>query len=474
MLFCTQRFLVFFLIIFAVYWAVPRQRFRIWLLLGASFYFYATWNKWLAILIVVSSTLDYLIARALDVDTRPRIRRLLAATSIVLNLGLLCYFKYADFFFRSLEDALRAYGASASLPVLQVILPIGISFYTFEAISYVVDVYRRKIRAEKNLAYFLLFILFFPHLIAGPIVRGSDFIPQIRRKKHWNWMRMNLGVQLFLLGVVKKLLIGDRLALFVDPVFADPAAYGGGVMWLAVFAYAAQIYCDFSGYSDMALGSAHLLGYRLALNFNLPYLAANVAEFWRRWHITLSNWLRDYVYFSLGGNRCSRWRGYFNVLVTMSLCGLWHGPSWNYIAFGVVQAFYLCGHSIFREWATARPTLRDALESQIGTAFRIATTFVTFCLALVVFRAPGLDASFLMLRKMLALNTGLGAPIELTHVWLLLAVFALGHAVARGNLWQRVVDRLPSSFTGIAQAAMITFVLLTATGSGKAFIYFQF
>ncbi|HEV3023081.1 MAG TPA: MBOAT family O-acyltransferase, partial [Pirellulales bacterium] len=293
MLFCSQLFLIFFVVVFTAYWVVPWRRARVWLLLAASVYFYASWSQWLASVVCASSLIDYLVARGMDACRNDRQRRALLGLSLAMNIGLLAYFKYANFFLRSLESALAAAGATASLPVLSVILPIGISFYTFEAINYTVDVYRRRIPAERNLAHFMLFILFFPHLIAGPIVRARDFLPQIARRKCWDWARINLGVQLFLLGLFKKLAVADRMAQFVDPVFSAPAEYRTSVLWLATLAWAVQVYCDFSGYSDMAIGTAHLLGYKLAQNFNMPYLAPNIAEFWRRWHISLSSWLRD-------------------------------------------------------------------------------------------------------------------------------------------------------------------------------------
>lgn len=301
MLFCSQQFLLFFSAVFCFYWLVPWQRCRVWLLLGASFYFYASWNKWLAAIICLSTAMDYAVARGMEATASHGCRKLLLGLSLAANLGLLCYFKYVNFFLGSVEHALHALGAEASLPVLQVILPIGISFYTFEAINYTIDVYRGRVPAERNLAHFMLFITFFPHLVAGPIVRARDFLPQIRRRKRWDWARMHLGVQYLLMGLFKKMAIADRMALFVDPVFAEPGRYGSGAVWLATLAYALQIYCDFSGYTDMALGSAHLLGYKLAKNFNLPYWAANVSEFWRRWHISLSTWLRDYLFIPLGG-----------------------------------------------------------------------------------------------------------------------------------------------------------------------------
>ena len=255
MLFCTSKFALFFLIVFFAYWAMPWRRARIGVLLLASAFFYTVWNPWLAGLVLASSTTDYLLARGIEATESPRRKRLLLGASVTFNLGLLGYLKYANFFLRSLEAGAASLGITAALPVLKVIVPIGISFYTFEAISYVADVYRGRVRTERNLAHFLLFILFFPHLVAGPIVRARDFLPQVGRRKRWNWARAELGLRLILLGVVKKMAVADRLALYSDPVFAHPAAFGTLALWLGAIACAVQIYCDFSGYSDLALGS---------------------------------------------------------------------------------------------------------------------------------------------------------------------------------------------------------------------------
>src|SRR5262245_11072245 len=323
MLFCSERFVLFFAAVLAAYWALPWARARVWLLLGASYYFYACWNPRLALLICASTTVDYFLARGIEARPPGRGRRLLLLVNITGNLGLLCYFKYANFFLHSLEQALRAAGASAALPTLRVILPVGISFYTFEAINYMVDVYRGQARAERSLPHFMLFILFFPHLVAGPIVRARDFLPQIRRRKRWSWSRLELGGLYVLLGLAKKLGVADRMAPFADPIFAAPGQYNSGALWLAALAYALQVYCDFSGYNDMALGLAHMLGYKLAQNFNMPYLAVNMSEFWRRWHISLSTWIRDYLFIPLGGSRHGRWRTSCNLLLCMTLAGLW-------------------------------------------------------------------------------------------------------------------------------------------------------
>jgi len=474
MLFCTQKFLFFFLVVFTVYWALPWQRVRVVLLLIASYYFYASWNPMLASLIFLTTTLDYAVARLMDASASERLRRALLTLSIGVNVGLLVYFKYANFFLASLADCLNAAGMSASLPMLSVILPVGISFYTFEAISYTVDVYRRKISAERNLAHFLLFILFFPHLVAGPIVRASDFLPQVRRKKRWNWLRIALGGKLVLLGLFKKLAIANRMALLVDPVFANPTAYESSVLWMAAVGYAFQVYCDFSGYSDLALGTAQLLGYRLAVNFNLPFAAANVTDFWRRWHISLSNWIRDYIFFPLGGSRSGRLRTAANLLIAMTLCGLWHGANWPMVAWGTLNGLCMVVHRFFKEWAQRRPMLDRLLQTTAGIAVRIGLTFLTFVLTLVVFRTASLAAGMGMMERMFVSHSGLASPVPPISFWMIATIIAAAHLLAAypasWNLW----ERLPSWAHGFGYAGLLIVSLILAPANTPTFIYFQF
>jgi alginate O-acetyltransferase complex protein AlgI len=474
MLFCSQQFLLFFVAVFVLYWLTPWRAVRVWLLLVSSFVFYASWNRWLAGLICATTAADYVIARLLETSSAPGRRKALLALSLGANLGLLVYFKYANFFLRSLEDGLRAAGGSASLPVLKVLLPVGISFYTFEAISYTVDVYRRRIPAERNLAHFMLFILFFPHLIAGPIVRARDFLPQVRRRKRWSWSRLNLGLQYFLMGLFKKLVIADGMARMVDPVFAMPDLFASGTLWMATLAWALQVYCDFSGYTDMALGCAHMLGYKLAPNFNMPYLAPNIAEFWRRWHISLSSWLRDYLFIPLGGSRRGAWKTGRNLMVVMTLGGLWHGANWPYVAFGVLQGGLLIVHRVFRAWCTGRPRLAWLLQTPPGTVLRVLVTFTVFCGTLVVFRAASLGSGLAMLRAMVVPRDGLGAPIAPRALLGCLAVVAVCHALGKSRLWERTAARLPPSVLGLGHALTLTSALLLGAGTGQAFIYFQF
>jgi alginate O-acetyltransferase complex protein AlgI len=474
MLFCSQQYLIFFAIAFALYWSLRWPRAKIGVLLIASFVFYASWNRWLACLIFACTTLDYLLARGMDAWSSRRPRQLLLALSVCANLGLLAYFKYVNFFLDSLQQLLHSAGSSASLPLLSVILPVGISFYTFEAISYTVDVYRRKMPAERNLGHFLLFITFFPHLVAGPIVRARDFLPQLRHPRRWNWARMELGVQLFLRGLVKKLVVADRMALYVDPVFQNPEQFGSAAVWLATLAYAIQIYCDFSGYSDMALGSAHLLGYRLAQNFNLPYLAFNVSDFWRRWHMSLSSWLRDYLFIPLGGSRGTSWTTARNLMVTMALGGLWHGASWTFVLWGCAHGFLLIVHRAFQGICAGRPRLDAALRSAPGTLLRVGTTFLVVALCWVLFRATTLAEAGTVFARLAGLTEGRGVPLPIEGLAWTLALFALLHLLAAFRVWPRLVLRLPSPMLGLGYAAVVLLVLVLAPGSEKAFIYFQF
>ncbi len=474
MLFCSQQFLVFYSAVFAVYWVLPWQRWRVWLLLAASFYFYASWNKWLAGIICLSTAMDYAVARGMEASSGPRWRKLLLGLSLVANLGLLCYFKYANFFLHSVEEALSTLGARASLPVLQVILPIGISFYTFEAINYTIDVYRRRVPAEKNLAHFMLFITFFPHLIAGPIVRAQHFLPQVRRPKHWDWVRLHLGAQYLLMGLFKKMAIADRMALYADPVFAGPGQYSSGAVWLAILAYALQIYCDFSGYTDMALGSAHLLGYKLAKNFDMPYLAVNVAEFWRRWHISLSSWLREYLFIPLGGSRGTNLQTNRNLLVTMVLGGLWHGASWTFVFWGLLHGLLLIGQRAFGRLCKRHGRLDWLFQSLPGTTIRIGVTFLCVCFGWVFFRATTFGAAATILRKLIIPAPGLEAPLHPRSLWYTAAIVLLCHALGYYGIWKKVAVRSPAALLGFGYAALLTLSLVLAPDAGKAFIYFQF
>ena len=476
--FHTQAFLAFFALVLLVYWGVPRRfpMARVWVLVVASFHFYAAWSYELAFLVAGTTVADYLLARAMGATGRRRVRTLILSASVGMNLGILCYFKYRGFFLNELFDGMRALGMEPGyerLNPLAVFIPFGISFYTFEAISYAVDVYKRKIEAEKSLPRFLLFILFFPHLVAGPIVRAGDFLTQTRRPKRWNWLRVQVGVQLFLVGVFKKMAIADRMAMYCDPVFANPGEYNSAAVWLAVLAYAVRIYCDFSGYSDMAVGAAHLLGYKLINNFNMPYLAANVSDFWRRWHISLSNWLRDYVFIPLGGSRGPRLLTYRNLLVTMTLGGLWHGAAWGYVLWGLAHGAMLVVHKQFRDFCDGRPRLNALLDTTLGTGLRIMFTFFCVSLCWVLFQ-PDLSKSLAVFERMVYLHPGAHAVLAAQSLWWTAGFLLACQLLVRSGVWGEVYRWLPAPVLGVGYAVCLCAALVLAPDGGTTFIYFQF
>ncbi|HEY7330621.1 MAG TPA: MBOAT family O-acyltransferase [Gemmataceae bacterium] len=495
MLFCSWTFAQFFIVVFALYWFIPWRRLhwemplprkrtftltgdeaRVWLLLIASFYFYASWSKKLALLIVVSTLLDYCIGLGMEAWQNPKLRRALLVLSITANLGLLCFFKYSNFFLASLDEVLIAAGSPLWFNTLRIILPIGISFYTFEAINYTVDVYRGKIRAERNPTHLLFFVLFFPHLVAGPIVRAKDFLPQARRSKRWSWARFQLGGEYFLLGMLKKWVVADQLSIYADPVFADPSAYGSLANWMALLGFTLQIYCDFSGYSDMALGTAHMLGYKLAVNFNMPYLATSISDYWRRNHISLSTWLRDYLFIPLGGSRGTYWQTTRNNLITMTLGGLWHGAGWNFPLWGLVHGITLSINRAFRDYCKDRPRLDAFLQGWWGTALRRAVTCFTLYQGLVLFRAPTFALTKAMYYRLWVPVPGksMDHPYGTTLFWCIIAGFVLFHIAACRQWWERITLRLPTPIVGFAYILALILCMVMAPILVKPFLYMQF
>ncbi len=473
MQFSTLEFAFFFFTVFAVYWSLPWKRARICWLVAASLYFYASWSPELAFLVLATSVMDYLLGRGIGHFRDERIRKGLMLTSLTVNLGVLCYFKYANFFLDSLRAGLAARGINGSIPALEIIVPFGISFYTFEAISYTIDVYRRRIEAETRLSHFLLFILFFPHLVAGPIVRAWDFLPQVQRLKRWSWLRLSYGMQLFVVGLFKKLAISDNMAFFSDPIFADPGSFKGPALWLGMIAFAIRIWADFSGYSDMALGAAHALGFKLTRNFNLPYLALNVSEFWRRWHISLSTWLRDYLFIPLGGNRGSSWATSRNLLITMSLGGLWHGANWSYLLWGVAHGMFLIIHRSFRAWAEPRPRVQQFLQAPSGKFLRWLATMICIVASWALFQ-PSLEVAVVILKGLLMMPSGYPVPgNEVFLIVSIVALVALQYSVSSRSL-AGALKRVPVPMSGAGYAALFFAALLLSPQQSKVFIYFQF
>ena len=467
MLFHSFGFFIFFFITFAVYWSLRRHELRMSWLVLASVVFYAAWNPWFILLISFTAGIDYVFAQQIERAVTPRRRKSLLIASLTINLALLGFFKYANFLLGACSGFLEVSGIHVAAPVLPIVLPLGISFYTFETISYVVDVYRRQLPAERNPLHYALYIMFFPHLISGPIVRAGQFLPQIRSRKHFDWPRFQLGVQLFLRGLLKKAALADRLALIVDPIFHRPADFSSATLWLAAIGYAVQAYCDFSGYTDMALGAAHVLGFKLPQNFNRPYLSASIGEFWRRWHITLSSWVRDYVYIPLGGSRATRWKTYRNLIVTMAVVGLWHGAGWTFLAFGVY-------HGVLLSLERACP-LPAWTNRGLARAVRIVLTFLLLCLGLVIFRGESLGQAMLMLGHMLRPIAGstlspLSIILAAAIILLVFAAHLLGH-LRTGRKMARLV---PVPAMGLALACQFLLTQLLMPADTRPFIYFQF
>src|SRR5262245_20526389 len=444
MLFPTSQFLGFFLIVFTVYWLLGRHRWRLLWLTAASTYFYMAWSPWFILLILGSTPIVYLVTMRLNRVARDRTRQAMVALSVCVNLGILAYFKYAAFALDSARELTHWLGWSVPIPLAKAFLPLGISFYTFEAISYVVDVYRGRTTPVRNPLNYALYILFFPHLVAGPIVRPYEFLPQIDRPKRFSWPRFQAGTQLFLLGLFKKSVIADQVALAVDPVFEKPGTFGSGAIWLAVLGYAVQIYCDFSGYTDMALGLAHTLGFKLPDNFNAPYLATSPSDFWKRWHISLSRWLRDYLYIPLGGNRNGPVRTMVNLFITMLLGGLWHGANWTFVVWGAYHGALL----------TIQRLLPKSLERPAFRPIGMFVTFLAVCVGWVLFRAQTFADAIKILRGMVVPTSGYElAGDGSALVIVCLTVTLVGQALGQWPGSKQAVLRLPAPVAGAIMAA---------------------
>ena len=353
MLFNSWEFWCFFVVVYGLYLAIPRTWLQNVLLLAASYFFYASWNWKFLGLILASTLVDYLCGLGIHGAKSAAMRRVLLTVSLCFNLGMLGVFKYYDFFASSLLTLLAQLGFHASLSQLEIVLPVGISFYTFQTLSYTIDIYRRQMKPTSNLLNFSLFVAFFPQLVAGPIERAKRFLPQIEAPRTLDPDALTSAVWLVGWGLWKKIVVADNLAIIVDRAFDFSADTTAAMSYLAVVGFSMQIYCDFSGYSDIARGLARLLGFELMLNFDLPFVARNPSEFWRRWHISLSTWLRDYLYIPLGGNRGSTMLTYRNLFLTMTLGGLWHGASWNFVWWGMYHGCLLAAHRAFRQWRPA-------------------------------------------------------------------------------------------------------------------------
>ncbi|MCK6527066.1 MBOAT family protein [Myxococcota bacterium] len=475
MTFDSYAYLVLLALTVALFHGLP-GRARAPLLLLASITFYAWWNPPYVLLLVGIALLDYVAARRIAATDVPRTRRTWLALSVVGNLGILGFFKYADFVLQNLRWALPAGDA---LPAsLSILLPIGISFHTFQAMSYTVDVYRREAEPAPTFARFFLYVMFFPQLVAGPIERARRLLPQILGVERLGMPRgaWATGTLLVLWGLFQKCALADNLAPVADAVFAEPKAFGGGALALGVVAFAFQIYFDFSGYCDVARGSARLLGIDLVLNFRRPYLATSPTDFWRRWHVSLSEWFRDYVYVPLGGNRRGRARAALNVLVVMGLAGLWHGAAWTFVAWGLYHGALIVLHRLVGPWLPAAPA---GWPAALHRGIRVATTFVLVCGGWVLFRAERFADAMTIYR-----GIGGGALAALSSLdpatWARggagLAAAAALLALARIEEARGLAPRLVSTAPGYWAVGTCCAVGIAALApaAGPSFIYFQF
>lgn len=468
MLFHSYTFLAFFTAVLALHQLSPQPA-RRWVLLLASYVFYASWNLHYASLILFSTLVDYAVVQAMiKADSEPRRRRLLLILSLVVNLGLLAIFKYYNFFAHSLADYFQL-----RLPLHELLLPVGISFYTFQSMSYTIDVYRRQIDPARDVVDFALFVSFFPQLVAGPIVRASEFLPQLQEPRRLLPIPAHDGLVLFIVGLFKKIVIADNLAILVDRVHGMPTSFTSGDLWVSAYAFAFQIYFDFSGYSDMAIGLALILGFRFPENFRRPYCAVNVSELWRRWHISLSTWLRDYLYISLGGNRGSRLKTLRNLMLTMVLGGLWHGANWTFVVWGFLHGAFLGIHRLFRSLSERVPLLAQVGATPGAKVFFVLLTFHCWVVSMVYFRAESIEVASTMVASMF--NLWGNFNLSQTGGYLLLCtVLYAGHWVEeRWRLVQDLNHRPLETRVAVLVVAMILMVLLKPTET-TPFLYFQF
>jgi D-alanyl-lipoteichoic acid acyltransferase DltB (MBOAT superfamily) len=471
MLFPTVEFAIFFGLVFALSWACagwPLVRKSV--LVVASFIFYGWWDYRFAFLLFNCTMANYIFGLILDRYDHDKQRRLIATIAVIFNLGILAYFKYTGFFLSSLNDLLNTLGLDQAVKVAEVILPVGVSFYTFQGISYVVDIYQRRMQAVESPLDMLLFKSFFPQLVAGPIVRASDFLPQLSKTP--SQLRATRALLLIAFGLLKKVVLANYLATdLVNPVFSSPKTHSTIDLILAAYGYAVQIYCDFSAYTDMAIGVALLFGYEFPTNFNQPYRAASLQDFWRRWHMSLSAFLKDYLYIPLGGSRGSSSKTYRNLMLTMILGGLWHGAAWTFVIWGTLHGAGLC---VERALQHSKASTRQTRQTVWFKPFQIVFTFHYVCLAWIFFNAESLSSALSYLRSLG--NTEIQAKY-LTPFSVFLIGCGLMTQFVKSDLLDKIEARamqIPLPLQATAMAFVVVVVTALSPGSLAPFIYFRF
>jgi alginate O-acetyltransferase complex protein AlgI len=472
--FASIEFFQFLFVVYGLYVLLP-HRWQNFLLLGASYYFYGSWDWRFLSLIWLSTILDFFVGKFIYATENPNRRKYLLIASLLVNLGMLGFFKYFGFFTESFSDFLTSLGMQADWRTLNIILPVGISFYTFQTLSYTIDIYRGKLKPVSSLLDFALFVAFFPQLVAGPIERASHFLPQVASKRKVTLDQTARGCFLILLGLFKKVAIADGVANSVNAIYNSTGIVGTLDIILATYLFAIQIYCDFSGYSDIARGVCKLMGFDLMVNFETPYFSVNPSDFWRRWHISLSTWLRDYLYIPLGGNRLGTRKTYRNLMLTMTLGGLWHGAAWNFIYWGIYQGTILCIHRLV---AGPKPTIRSVttIRDRLRRSLIIFAFFQIVCYGWLLFRASSWQQIYnftdLLFFHPLWMSPIIPKPPLAALIGIiLLLIIDLAHYVFGKATFYR---RWPVQIRAALYAALLMVILMGLSNTGTTFIYFQF
>nr|WKN35517.1 MBOAT family O-acyltransferase [Tunicatimonas sp. TK19036] len=485
MLFNSLHFALFFPIVFALYFLI-NPKYRWVLLLIASYYFYMSWNPIYILLILFSTFIDYFVAIFIERTEEKNKRKFLLYISLSANLGLLFIFKYYNFFNGAISDFADLFGYEYSHSVLNILLPVGISFYTFQTLSYTIDVYKKIQPAQKHFGKFALYVSFFPQLVAGPIERSTHLMPQFDQTFQFDYSRITDGLKLMFWGLFKKVVIADRLSLIVNQVYENPAEHDGFALLLATVLFAFQIYCDFSGYSDVAIGCAKVFGFDLMENFRIPYYSKSISEFWKRWHISLSTWFRDYVYIPLGGNRTVKWRWYFNLFITFFISGIWHGAAWTFVIWGALHGAYLIFAIVFH---SGKETVARALglcrNAFVRKAVQIITTFLLVDFAWIFFRASSLPDAMLIIRKIFTMDLSINSWIMSLYTigvdkngliisFLSIFLMEVVHFYDRSDSFIQKLNGLSMWKRWSIYYFFIFYFLFFGTFSQQDFIYFQF
>lgn len=482
--FTSITFLLFLPLVLITYRCLRSTRHQNILLLVTSYVFYGWWDYRFCVLMLISSLLDFYVGQALSRTDDERRRRRWLTLSLVGNLGLLATFKYLNFCIESFQELGRLFGFNMSTGTLDIILPVGISFYTFQTMSYTIDVYRRDLKASDSLVDFLAFVSFFPQLVAGPIERAIDLLPQLQRPRVITLEDSAAGVRRILCGFFKKIVIADSLASFVTDGFANPAAASGPQLVIATMMFAFQIYCDFSAYSDIAIGTARLFGIQLTQNFNYPYFSRSLQEFWQRWHISLSTWFRDYVYIPLGGNRGTAMQRHRNVLLTFVISGIWHGAAWRFLGWGALHGTVLLTENAARKSARGKNEAQGLIPTPTN-AFKMVVTFIIVCLGWVMFRADTMQDAMLIWKKLamsildteqwLALAAQYSSHGPLFYTINLLVTFVLVEWVLRHRPFPLEIGHWPMMARWPAYTLVMWLIVEHADRTEQSpFIYFQF